>query len=405
MSKCLLKPLENGSWYCVVCKVLTPKGKTYKIPPTRPCPAVGELFDESKPDKKDAEKQFVNKIEEKLNGRILDEALLYFEICKGCSKYRVTHCARDRGCDKEQVFIARLARGYCKERWGESAKNSTAYKFILTSELVQKSYELIKAIPHDVDVIAGAARSGLLPATAISAHLHLPLLSVGKEKSVATGNGWRLHNADPQPKKILLIDDTVYSGRSLSIVKDILQSEYPHIEILTAAIFVHPKSIQKVDYYVEQLPGRHYLEWNFFNSIAISRCVFDFDGILCEDIPGKDDDDGERYFKALENAIPKYLVRREPIPIIVTARLEKYRAVTEAWLKRYGVSCKKLIMGPWENNKQRAEKGSISRFKAGIYKAYSFTLFVESDPLQAAEIVDITGKEVLCPRLRRVLVK
>lgn len=343
-------------------------------------------------------------IEQKLNGRTLDEALSYLEICKGCPKYRQTYCSRDRGCDKEKVFIARLARGYCKERWDNPSKNSVAHKFFQTGEMVQKAYELIKQIPHDIDLIAGAARSGLLPATVLSTALHLPLVSVGKNDVTYTGSGWRLKD-EVNPKKILLVDDTVYSGRSLSIVKEVLQKRHPQAVVLTAVILIHPKSISKVDYYVEQLPGRHYLEWNFFNSIAISRCVFDFDGILCEDIASKDDDDGERYEKALINAIPKYLVRREPIPIIVTARLEKYRDITLAWMEKYGISCKKLFMGPWPDNKARSVKGEIAKFKAGIYKSYSYTLFVESDPLQAAQIVELTGKEVLCPSLKRVLVK
>lgn len=62
-------------------------------------------------------------------------------------------------------------------------------------------------------------------------------------------------------------------------------------------------------------------------------------------------------------------------------------------------------MGPWPDNKARSVKGEIAKFKAGIYKSYSYTLFVESDPLQAAQIVELTGKEVLCPSLKRVLVK
>ena len=348
----------------------------------------------------------IKKIAEQLNGRTLDEALLYYENCKGCPKYRITYCERDRGCDKEQLFIARLARGYCKARWGVSSKNSIAYRYFETTDLIKDSYKLIPYVPIDTDVIAGGARSGLFPATVLSTVLHRPLLSVGKTEVVEAGGGWRIKAKPPSSyKKIFLAEDTVYSGRSISINIEVLKKTFPEAQILTGVVYVHPKSLDKVDHYVLSLPGRHYLEWNFFNSIAISRCVFDFDGILCEEIPSKDDDDGERYTKALQNAIPKHYVRREPIPVIATARLEKYREITEAWLAKHGMSCKKLVMGPWASNQERAIPGEIAKFKAGVYSSYSYTLFVESNPKQAAEIADLTGKEVLCPYLKRVLVK
>ena len=347
----------------------------------------------------------LKKLERKLNGRTLDEALKYLEICKTCSKYRNVLCFKDKGCDVEDVFLARLARGFCKEKWDKNAHNMISHRFFTTADLVTDSYRLIQKVPTDCDIVIGAARSGMFPATVLSTQLHLPLFSVSKDSVAHVGSGWRLDDAVSSIKKILFVEDTLYSGRSFTKAVAIIKSYFPEASLVSAAVYVHPKSIDKVDYYVEMLPGRHYLEWNFFNSIAISRCIFDLDGILCEDIAWDDDDDGEKYLKALENAVPKYLVRREPIPIIATARLEKYRAITEQWLSKHGVSFKRLMMGPWPDNKSRSVKGEIARFKAGIYSSYSYTLFVESDPLQAAEIVELTGKEVLCPRIKRVLIR
>jgi len=348
----------------------------------------------------------ISKLQQSLNGRTLDEALAYLEICKQCSKYRNTICTKDEVINKEQQFIQRLATGFCREKWDKRAYDVRAFHFFTTDELAADSYKLLCQIPYDIDLLLGVSRSGLIPASVLSMQLHIPMMTISKNSVAQAGSGWRLQREQVEnPSKILVVDDTLYSGRSLSIVKEVVEKFYPNSEILTCAVYVHPKSIEKVDFYVEMLPGRHYLEWNFFNSIAVSRCIYDFDGILCEDIAPQDDDDGERYIKALQNAIPKYLVRREPIPIIVTARLEKYRELTLQWLKKWKVSCKKLIMGPWKNNRERGKRTEISKFKAAVYSSYHQNLFVESDPLQAREICEMTGKEVLCPKLKRVLVK
>ena len=120
----------------------------------------------------------------------------------------------------------------------------------------------------------------------------------------------------------------------------------------------------------------------------------DFDGILCEDCSAEDDDDGSRYVRFLETAKPKYLVRSCEIPLIVTARLEKYRALTEAWLRRWGVRCRELVMGPWA---ERSRAYDIGQFKGQVYRDSAATIFVESCPAQARTIAEVSGKRVICP--------
>ena len=93
-----------------------------------------------------------------------------------------------------------------------------------------------------------------------------------------------------------------------------------------------------------------------------------------------------------------------PLPAIITARLEKYRAETEAWLADYGIRYKELVMGPWLTKAER-ERSDVAAWKAKEFDRTGLELFVESDPAQAKAIHRQTGKNVLCPALGKVLEK
>jgi orotate phosphoribosyltransferase len=95
------------------------------------------------------------------------------------------------------------------------------------------------------------------------------------------------------------------------------------------------------------------------------------------------------------------------IGYIVTARLEKYREETEAWLKRHGIDHGGLHMIDLPTKAARMEKGNRASFKAERYAALTVQLredgrdkptelFVESNHGQARKISEITGKAVWC---------
>ena len=128
------------------------------------------------------------------------------------------------------------------------------------------------------------------------------------------------------------------TGNSLKRTKHVLR-DMPG-EKLFAAVYVNPSAIAKPDVWVHDLPWPHLLEWNLFNSVLLDSFAIDFDGILCHDCPPADDDDGERYLAWMENARPLHLVRKSPVKLIITARLEKYRPQTLAWMERWGVRAK-----------------------------------------------------------------
>jgi hypothetical protein len=156
-----------------------------------------------------------------------------------------------------------------------------------------------------------------------------------------------------------------------------------------------------VDRYALLYGGEHYLEWNWQNAGHGAACGFDFDGVLCHDCPPEDDDDGPRYARFLAGARPLYLPRRLPVPLIVTARHEKYRAPTEDWLRRHGVRWDRLVMRDFAIDPTRWAD-HVAEFKAYHLDRSTCILMAESDPAQAATINRITRKPVLCPAAGKV---
>jgi orotate phosphoribosyltransferase len=352
------------------------------------------------------EVKVLSKAEQRITLRSFQEVTDLFEKCRYCKHYSG---GQNPGCTKGSKnvhptdrILRLISVGFCPV-WDDPAENSLALKFWTYADLAEQTLSLVPQIDPQTGLIVGSARSGLIPAAILAGHLHLPMYSIDKEGVWYSGKGYRLKRG-VRLEKILLVEDTVYSGNTLSRVLKVLEKEYPTSEISVASVFVHPKSLDKVDFYSVALPGRHYLEWNFFNSIGITRAIFDFDGILCEDQRYFDEDSLEDiYIEQLEKAQPKYYVRKEAINVICTARLERFRKVTEAWLDKHGIKFKRLIMGPWNSNEERCKPGEIAKFKASIYSQFNYNLFIESEPNQAREIAIRTGKEVLCPKLGRVL--
>jgi hypothetical protein len=183
----------------------------------------------------------------------------------------------------------------------------------------------------------------------------------------------------------------------------LLERSWPGVELTRCVVYAHPMGRRSVDLAVAILPGQHYLEWNWANAGHGQSAGFDFDGILCEDIAIEDCDDGPRYERALEDAKPLHLPRRKPIPLIVTARHERFRHITESWLDRHGVRAQRLIMRDWPYANGRHDTSAIARWKADHYKRSGLSLFAESDPTQARLIAELTKKPVLCPAAGRVI--
>jgi hypothetical protein len=237
--------------------------------------------------------------------------------------------------------------------------------------------------------------------------LHLPVDVFGQSTGqlYEVGNGWRLTGRTSGGGPVLVIDDTVMTGNSFKDITPKIKAKYP--DALFASVYCNPYSRRKPDFWSRDLSWPHLLEWNMFNSVVTPQMATDFDGILCHDCRLDQDDDGSRYVDFLQNVKPLYLTRRVPIPLVVTARLEKYRPQTLAWLSKHGVSVGELVMAPWKTLRER------NRHDMGEFKAEHFIkfmkkrhvvnppIFVESDGRQAQTIAEITGGIVVCPAAAR----
>jgi uncharacterized HAD superfamily protein len=96
------------------------------------------------------------------------------------------------------------------------------------------------------------------------------------------------------------------------------------------------------------------------------------------------------------------LPRRTPIPLVVTARLEKHRDATEAWLAEHGIQVSKLVMGSWDSAEERTRYYSAAHHKGLAYADSDCLLFIESSDMQAREIHQASGRPVLAVSSKRV---
>ena len=280
-------------------------------------------------------------------------------------------------------------------------------RFIKSSQFQEDIKLLLAKIPSDVTAIAGVARSGLSVATMLAMYLQLPMITIRQTMNdiVDTGNGWRLggsKHVDPRQGKILVVDDTVMTGNSIKAIRPLIKSQIGNA--VYAAVYVNPLARLKPDIWAVDLPWPHILEWNVFNSILSPSCAMDFDGILCHDCPAGSDDDGKKYLTFIQHAKPLYVPRRTPIPLIVTARIEKYRAETENWLRRHNIRWNRLVMHPAATLRDRM-RDNIAAFKAKHFAVWAKshrpspgpTMFFESEDRQAREIAQISKLMVICP--------
>lgn len=297
--------------------------------------------------------------------------------------------------------------------FGSAFRSDGSQPRFVSSEQFQRDIKtLVGMLPHDLDGIAGVARSGLSAATMVSMYLQLPLLAIRQTKGdvIAAGNGWRLggqHHVNPRGNKIAIIDDTVMTGNSLRALEPIVAQQFDNV--VTAAVYVNPLAVKKPDIWASDLGWPHLLEWNMFNSVLSPSLALDFDGILCQNCRLEDDDDGARYLEFIRNAKPLYTPRKCAVPLVVTARIEKYREPTLQWLQRHRIAVNSLVMHPADTLAKR-NQDDICAYKAKHFKAWANNhrgspgpaAFVESEDWQAKQIAARSGRMVICPATAKV---
>jgi FkbM family methyltransferase len=266
---------------------------------------------------------------------------------------------------------------------------------------------LVPKLPPDLDLIVGVPRSGLLAANMLALYLNLPLTDVDGlcERRVFETGLYRKFGKFfdfSRCKKVLVIDDSINSGASIKKVKSAIQRANLPYETYYAAVYVTPASCEFVDFWCEAVDQPRCFEWNVMHHPNLERSCVDLDGILCRDPSDYENDDGENYRHFLINVEPLFKPSVE-IGWIVTCRLEKYRDLTEEWLKKHSIRYKNLVMMDLPDKKTRLALGNHALFKAEVYKSTDAILFIESSFNQAQEIARKSGKDVLCTETNQMI--
>ncbi len=271
------------------------------------------------------------------------------------------------------------------------------------SELIRKN---LWKIPHDIDLVVGIPRSGMLPANMIALFLNTRLTDIdsfverGKVYSYGISRGEFIKGKEI--KKILIVDDSICSGTSLSDAKKKLNAitdrDYKYIfcaPIATSA------GAEMVDLSFEIIDDDRVFEWNIFHHSILNSACIDIDGVLCVD--PTEDDDGKKYQSFLQTAKPLFSPTCK-INTLISCRLEKYRSLTEEWLKRNNITYDQLVMLDFPNKAARLAWNKHGEYKGEYFKQRGdCTLFIESSYRQAKTIVEVSGKPVYCIEINTLI--
>ena len=261
----------------------------------------------------------------------------------------------------------------------------------------------ISKIPRDIDLVVGVPRSGMLPANLIALYLNLPYTDIDSfiDGRIYGAGQQGDYNVKKTIKNILVVDDSICSGYALSKSKSKLSGLNYKFKFL--CVYSTPESSNKIDVFLEIVKTPRVFEWNLFHHrFILSKTCMDIDGVLCEDPTAEQNDDGPKYIEFLKNAKPKFIPTVK-IKTLISCRLEKYRKLTEEWLKRHGIEYENLILLNLPNGASRRKWGKYGEYKASEYKKADYLLFIESSLNEARIIKEKTGKSVFCVELMRMI--
>lgn len=257
-------------------------------------------------------------------------------------------------------------------------------------------YNNLYKIP-EIDIIVGIPRSGMLIGSLLGEYLNKPCVDIFSFKNKIQNTNLNFASKSPiinydKIKNVLLVDDTVFCGTTLNNAKNFLAEM--NYNFITYCVFIKPGMTKNCNIFCQETD--HIIPWNILKVGSEDAC-FDMDGVLCEEVPAEFDDDGEKYKQFISKSRQLYHPERE-INTIVTSRLEKYRTITEQWLKEHNIKYKKLIMLNLKTQNDR-NRINVGEFKARKFIETGLPLFIESSPKQATTIKQISNKEVFCTKI------
>ena len=267
------------------------------------------------------------------------------------------------------------------------------------NDLIQDSKKLSCRLSRNYAGVISIPRSGNIPANTIGLHRNIPVFTISEfiNSIDVTKFTQRLGNGDVTDR-YLVIDDSSNTGERITQARNELSQLISSYKFDFACIYVTDGAKDSVDVFQSVVPQPRVFEWNVFNHDIISHSCLDIDGVVCPDPDPRVIDevrDENAYINYITNALPMNFIK-VPIKCFTTSRLEKYRAITEAWLQRNGFQYDKLIMSPHPTAIERRRRNTYAQDKAKAYINENGRLMIESSSTQAKQIFELTKKPVLC---------
>lgn len=263
-------------------------------------------------------------------------------------------------------------------------------------------------LPRTIDLVVAIPRSGLLAANMIALHLNVGLTDIDSFCVGRIVSAGKRADILALPKKIsevkhaLVVDDSISGGSAMFAAKEKLKNLNFSGKICFMAVYSSTPNRQDVDLIFEVCPTPRVFGWNLMHHGILANTCVDLDGVLCMDPTADENDDGERYINFITNVRPLF---RPTVPIlaIVSARLEKYRAVTEDWLARHGVQYEHLFLLDMSTPAERQRTQPHAKFKASVAKDLNAGFFIESSAWQSRIIAELWGKPVFSVEDQRII--
>ena len=120
----------------------------------------------------------------------------------------------------------------------------------------------LNQIPHDIDLIVGVPRSGMLAASIIALDLNLPLTDIDsflEGKIYGAGDTKKNKHWISKPdeaRKILIVEDSVYTGNSIKKIREKLDGLFDN-KIVYYAVYVISESKHLIDIYCEKCDSQN----------------------------------------------------------------------------------------------------------------------------------------------------
>lgn len=138
----------------------------------------------------------------------------------------------------------------------------------------------LNKIPNDIDLIVANPRSGFLPASIISLNKNLPICDIdcleeNRIYSYGCTKKTDFINNINDARKILIVEDSSYSGNSINLIKNKIPKKLKN-KCLLLVLFTNEKTKNMCDIYFENINENRIFEWNLFHHRYLNYAGIDF---------------------------------------------------------------------------------------------------------------------------------